>query len=193
MTTSASPWAFRVEQLVQSCIQSKNYEPDVTTAWVRQTLDYHAMVMAKNYQITERTIPKENPWIASLCMYVCLGDQPAQLEFSEHQLLSAGTYLGMARRAGWSDTDMLQAIEWNKNSMPNYPTPEQWSSILEIEPGEVLAIQANLLPTFEDVLSAKEQRDWDVSCQLDSPFYLWKQMQRAASEPYALSLPQLDI
>lgn len=193
MATTVSPWVFRIEQLVQSCIQSKNFGPDVSTAWVRQTLDYFAMLRAKNYQVTETTIPRDNPWIASLCMYVCLGDQPAQLEFSERQLLSAGTYLGMAQRAGWSNADMLQAIEWNKNSMPNYPTPEQWSSILEVPPEEILAIQAELRPTFESMLSEKDQRDWEVSCQLDGPFYLWQQMQRATTEAEALPLPQLDI
>ena len=193
MTTTVSPWAFRIEQLVQSCISSQNYGPEVTTAWVRQTLDYVAMCKAKNLQVTERAVPKENPWLASLCMYVCLGDQPAELEFTERQLLSAGMYLGMAQRAGWSNADMLQVIDWNKNSMPNYPTPEQWSSILDVSCEDILAIQADLRPTFEAMLSQKDQRDWEVSCQLDSPFYLWTQMQRAASETSALPLPLLDI
>ncbi len=193
MTTTLSPWAFRIEQLVQSCISSQDYGPEVTTAWVRQTLDYVAMCKAKNLQVTERAVPKENPWLASLCMYVCLGDQPAELEFTERQLLSAGMYLGMAQRAGWSNADMLQVIDWNKNSMPNYPTPEQWSSILDVSCEDILAIQADLRPTFEAMLSQKDQRDWEVSCQLDSPFYLWTQMQRAASETSALPLPLLDI
>ncbi len=193
MTTTVSPWAFRIEQLVQSCISSQDYGPEVTTAWVRQTLDYFAMLGAKNYQVTETTIPKDNPWLASLCMYVCLGDQPAELEFTERQLLSAGTYLGMAQRAGWSNADILQVIEWTKNSMPNYPTPEQWSSILDVSPEEIIAIQADLRPTFEALLGEKDQRDWEVSCQLDSPFYLWQQMQRATTEAEVLPLPQLDI
>ena len=193
MTTTVSPWAFRIEQLVQSCISSQDYGPEVTTAWVRQTLDYVALCKAKNLQVTERAVPKENPWLASLCMYVCLGDQPAELEFTERQLLSAGMYLGMAQRAGWSNADMLQVIEWNKNSMPNYPTPEQWSSMLDVSCEDILAIQADLRPTFEAMLGEKDQRDWEVSCQLENPFYLWTQMQRAASETSALPLPLLDI
>ena len=117
------------------------------------------MCKAKNLQVTERAVPKENPWLASLCMYVCLGDQPAELEFTERQLLSAGMYLGMAQRAGWSNADMLQVIDWNKNSMPNYPTPEQWSSILDVSCEDILAIQADLRPTFEAMLGEKDQRD----------------------------------
>lgn len=192
MVSKLSPWAQRVEQLVDFTIAQKEYTPDVAMTRVDTSLTYFAMGTAKYLHQMEQDIPRENPWVASLMLYVCLGDTPSGEMYSEQTEFEAGKCIGQALRAGWSVADMLQAIEWNKTAMVHYPTVEQWAGIFEVAPEVVVKAQHGLVSRIVDTLSAAEQSAWSAACSLDVSFEHWKSQLTVLQAPI-LSLPELGM
>lgn len=193
MTSPISPWAQRIQQLVAFTIAGNDYKPDVSTARVNSSLSYFSMCTAKFLQQMEQDIPKENPWVASLMLYICLGDHKPDEVYRESTEFEAGKCIGQALRAGWGIADMLQAIEWQKEAMPYYPTTQQWASIFEVEPDVIVAAQQTLVPHVVDTLNATEKTAWDVACSLDAPFQYWASQIGQGAAMETTPLPELDM
>lgn len=194
MSSPLSPWAQRVQQLVEIIIQGGNYEPEVSIQRVQSSIEYFAMTSAKFLHIKDEDIPRENPWIASLMLYIVLGNTPTGETYSKHEQFEAGKYLGIAMQAGWTAQDVLQAIEWCKWAMPNYPSAEQWGSIFDLGSDEVMSMQESLVPTLGETLSLHEQQTWTVCWSLDTPFHSWKRQLTNQEQPDSrVHLPELDM
>ena len=192
MTNTSSLWKPRIKELVNLFIEDGIFVPDVSKNTVQQTLNYWAGAKAKQLNSMDRKCPKENPWLASLMLYVCLGDCQPNATFSESTQLEVGVLLGIAERNSWTFQDTLQAIEWIKEAMPFYPTAEQWSTIFNVEANSIIATQKVLSTHMLDLLSPTETIVWTAALNLEAPFYYWAEFNKNRTE-IVLSLPTLDV
>lgn len=193
MNSSISPWTTRIKQLVDIFIQDgETYGFDVSIERVQTSLTYFAINAAKHLHILRREVISENPWLASLMLYVSLGDYSPERVYSETTKNEASGYIGIAQRSGWTTQDMLQAIEWEKTSMPHYPTAQQWAGIFSVTLNEIEGIQTNLLPSIENTRSLSEQQIWDVTLAVQAPFYSLMEQLLNPSPETAFKLPELS-
>ena len=193
MTHTYSPWRPRIEELVNLFIAQGIFKSDVPTGTVEQALNYWVGCKAKQLDSVYQKCPSENPWLASVMLYVCLGDYHPTAPYSEETKLQAGVFIGMAERGGWTCRDVLQVVEWVRNIMPYHPTPDQWSSIFNIEYNEVETAQTLLVPNMVDLLNPEEKSVWNAATNLDAPFYYWTAQLNKKEPAQTLSLPALDM
>lgn len=182
----------RVKQLVDICIHDTTYESDVSASRVQTSLNYFAITSAKHLHVLDRDVPRQSPWLASIMLYVSLGDRDPESAYSMREQFMAGKYIEIAQRSGWTPQDMLQAIEWGKTSMPHYPTPQQWAGVFGLTVNEIRSIQTNLVPSIEKTRSLSEQRMWEVAMTVQVPFYsLMEQLIKSTPET-VFALPNLS-
>jgi hypothetical protein len=193
MTTTGSAWRTRIEELVDLLIREHIFNPSVTTNTIGNTLHYWAVIEAKHLNNMGLQCPRENPWLASLMLYFCLGDHSPSAVFSDSTRLEAGVLIGIIDRAGWHVQDVLQAVEWIKETMPYYPTAEQWASTFNIDEHVVISAQKTLQSDMISLLTPNEKSAWTVTCNLEAPFYYWTAQLNKTEPGHTLSLPALDI
>lgn len=192
MAILLSPWTIRVKQLVDIIIQDKAYESDVSASRVQTSLNYFAVTLAKHLHVLNRDVPRESPWLASVMLYVSLGDRAPESAYSEDEQFQAGKYIGIAQRSGWALQDMLQAIEWQKTSMPHYPTAKQWAGVFGVTVTEIERIQKNLVSTIENTRTLSEQQVWDIALTLQTPFYSLMEQLLKSTPDTVFKLPELS-
>ena len=113
------------------------------------------------------------PWSLSLAVYAAVGRYEHDEGFSPKTLNNLRAYLGPVRNAGWSITDILQAVEFCKDEMRFYPTDERWSDVLKCSVAEVTEARKNLKPTFVECFTSTEQSLWKVGLDLDISVSAW--------------------
>ena len=192
MAILLSPWTMRVKQLVDIIIQDKAYESDVSASRVQTSLNYFSVTLAKHLHVLNRDVPRESPWLASVMLYVSLGDCDPESAYSEDEQFQAGKYIGIAQRSGWTPQDMLQAIEWGKTSMPHYPTAQQWAGVFGLTLKEIERIQTSLVSTIENTRSLSEQQVWDVALAVEAPFCSLMEQLLKSTPDTVFKLPDLS-
>lgn len=193
MSNPVSPWPQRIEQLVDFVIGQKDYTPDVSMVRVDASLNYFAMCKAKYFCQMDREVPRENPWVASLMLYVTLGDTPLDKRHDESSQFEAGRCMGMAFRAGWTIGDIFQVIEWNRDALAYYPSVEQWAFIFDVEPSAIADAQKGLVPNIEAALNTAEHTAWQVAKSLDVPFHCWARQLVQAPAENEVHLPDMSM
>lgn len=169
-------------------MHATEYEETVSSERVANTLSYFAMCKAKYLVSSGQDLHNTNPWLASLLLYVTVGD-----DYTRRDTSTAKTHLAVAIQGGWAVQDILQVIEWSKDAMPMYPTSSQWSEIFQVSESTITQIQQQLVPTMFDVLTDDEQHAWSMVQALGLSFRQWEaQLGPSNVGSTNLELPNLE-
>ena len=172
MYDSFSLWSQRVQQQLALFPKQGVGGSSMSVRRVQDYVNHWVLSRAKfSHSMKDIAIVADNSWVASVAVYVSVGDSLPGEKCTPQEESDVQMYLRIIHANEWSNADVLQAIEWSKSAMPNYPNEKKWASILGISCDEVISIQKTLAPDAVALFTPKEQNVWNMACDLDAPFH----------------------